>query len=121
MKANELRIGNLVLDKDNNVFTINGILENSVLREGAYIGIPIEWIKPIPLTEERLLKFGCEKIGVNFQKESISIWYSSYAKCYQLRYCLIGSDVERKINIEYLHQLQNLYFELSVNKNEDLI
>jgi len=63
IQVNELRIGNLVFDKNGSSFKINGVLEGSVFKKDAYIGTPIDWIKPIPLTEEWLLKFGFEKIS----------------------------------------------------------
>lgn len=64
--------------------------------------------EPIPLTEEWLVKFGCSKIGINYQIKNISIWYSSYDKCYQIRYFLVGSNVEKHINLEYVHTFQNV-------------
>lgn len=111
MKPNELRIGNIFLEKFSQTeIKVLELSAEKIVFEGDFKN---DWqAEPAPLTEERILKCGFEKIGVNFQKEGLSIWYSSYAKCYQFRYCLIGSDAERKINIEYYHELQNLCFAL---------
>lgn len=125
MKAEELRIGNYVNrlgydfyndsifpDGTKELETVNiNILQsilngNDDLTRGVY--------EPKPLTEELLLKLGFEQLGVNFQKNNISIWYSSYQKSYQLRYYLIGDyGNERKVNLEFIHQLQNIYFDIT--------
>jgi hypothetical protein len=108
---NELKIGNLIWDFDEHTFyPIEEIKKNAqgnmcvIYRNGSFMST-----EPIPtkLTEELLLQFGFEKIGVNFQFNGISIWFSSYSKCYQLRYYLIGSDIERIIILKYVHTLQN--------------
>jgi len=126
MEANELRIGNLIYfykdpkDKEVSIGKIKSIYYSPTvyqsyvveLYDGFVLHIKKE-IKPIKLTEKLFLKIRFNKIGVNFQINGISIWHSSYSKCYQLRYCLIGSEIERKINLEFLHQLQNLYFSLT--------
>lgn len=111
MKVNELRIGNYY----NHNGEIKKVTPNIILE---LFESERAWIEPIPITEEWLLKLGFEKIGVNFQFKGISIWFSKYSESYQIRYCLIGSDIERKINIEYVHQLQNLIFALT---GEELI
>lgn len=117
MEAKELRIGNIVCNKsaENTESVVCGISNQGMIRFDYNIRSWYELrdIEPISLTEEWLLKFGFENIGVNFQYNGISIWFSSYSKCFQLRYCLIGSYFERKINIEHVHQLQNLYFTLT--------
>jgi len=108
---NELKIGNLIWDFDEHTFyPIEEIKLNAqgnmcvIYRNGSFMST--EFI-PTKLTEELLLKFGFKKIGVNFQFNGISIWFSSYSKCYRLRYYLIGSDIERIINLKYVHTLQN--------------
>lgn len=110
MKANELRIGNLVEYFERvtpiNVVHLKYLLESS------------ENFKPIPLTEEWLLKFG--------------IYFTSEKEWYQLTFTIKGLLFETAssmegftynlcfddmINIKYIHQLQNLYFALT---NEEL-
>jgi len=92
MKANELRIGNLVmcLGKEVELIGISKWNGNNytTLHYAEFKGmIPIQLfhLKPIPLTEEWLLKFGFEK--------------------------KIGWD-DYEYHIEYVHQLQNLYYAL---------
>jgi hypothetical protein len=119
MKANELRIGNLInikciarqcLDADFeeqecNIYNIKGILEgnNDFLYE------------PIPLTEEWLLKFGFE---VNRQtKEDNNIWRCSCTEGYFEVEQIIGFFLWDNhcygTEIKYVYQLQNLYFALT--------
>jgi hypothetical protein len=98
MKATELRIGNFY---DN-----NGVFKKaspSTIEE--VWNAPRSWCKAIPLTEEWLLKFGFE-ITDNFQtkdrfqthKQDGIIWFE------------YGYIV---VELNYVHQLQNLYFSLT--------
>ena len=109
MNANELRIGNyvhrqsgkMVVNRDD-VYKIENINLQSALK-----------YEPIPLTEECLLKFGFikyghilkihlnEGLGVNYNKD-LKIWYLD-----------IHFTTTAKIQINYVHQLQNLYFALT--------
>ena len=116
MKASELRIGNWIkhdmFDKPMQVIGINidddrpkvGLKNKLILCGG-------EW-KPIPLTEEWLLKFGF-KYYVNFNNEYLkkgNIFF--FGKKNAL--CQIGEyNHDCIINITYVHQLQNLYFALT--------
>ena len=96
MKASELRIGNYVYvehDKNN--------LE--LLKFDFESGWYMEYIKPIPLTEEWLLKFGFEK---------------AYETCYQYKDFILNDkfimmDIDITIQLKHVHQLQNLYFALT--------
>ncbi|MBU3661201.1 MAG: hypothetical protein FGM14_15115 [Flavobacteriales bacterium] len=104
MKASELRIGNLVQDYGL-ISTITGqdIYDLSQ-------GMDSEIIQPIPLTEDLLLKFG-------FYKNVDTLFFEKGG--YQLD--LNSNNVEFYIpnygdyykEIEYVHQLQNLYFALT--------
>jgi len=69
--------------------------------------------KPIELTEQWLKDFGFADKGTIFKKGWFELWYSSYAKNYQLRIYKVGSTFEKIINIEYVHTLQNLFFSLT--------
>jgi hypothetical protein len=129
MKANELRIGNLVLDRGGKILTIDRFYGNKI--ECDVKGMPdkdpltstpiyyhplteeIEYLQPIPLTEEWLLKFGFEKhITIDtyptFAKQMFN-WNDSIL--YVIGYGFIN-------HIKYVHQLQNLYYALT---NEELI
>lgn len=114
MELKELRYGNIVLEQD-------GLEEpyKEVIVE--YIGrnLAIEYLKPIPLTEEWLLRFGFEKSNELvdyfskgkyhlFEKESIMFYfYPEFG----------GIDNKNYKHIKSVHQLQNLYFALN---NEEL-
>lgn len=129
MKASELRIGNLVYVTDN--------LTNLVFKEITPINIhnlmhltgwdksPIDIeFEPIPLTEEILLKLGFKNIdkgGNDF------ITYTDSEHNYYLqidvrkndgKYLILDNSFDdlrafSMVDIEYVHQLQNLYFALT--------
>lgn len=124
MTVEELRIGNIVLARGAQS-VVKSIDENHVgyskSKKGKWIKretlteerVPITLIQPIPLTEEWLLKLGFEKIGSNFEIRNFSIWYSYYSKLYRLRFFLRGNDIELFVNLQHIHQLQNLYFAIT--------
>ena len=106
MKANELRIGNLV-------YLWHNALEYSEF-EANYTAIRqihqgIEAYTPIPLTEEWLLKFGFEK-DCDIYTLGVYTMYSDDNNDLYFCFFMYG-DWEKKI--EHVHQLQNLYFALT--------
>ena len=102
MKASDIKINNWLEYKGNNVqWDIKDYAE-------IYNSDILKNIKPIPLTEEILLKCGAIKQGYNLSVEGISIWYSSYRESYVIRYFFTGSDIERVIELKSLHSLQNV-------------
>lgn len=125
MKANELRIGNYVIDnRDDSIHKVTGGTIHSYEFSNTSI------LKPIPLTEEWLLKFGfkyspCGISGADmwqglgfWQLPNTEITLRGDKNCkYQLRiHGFINS------NYVFVHQLQNLYFaltgeELEINLN----
>jgi hypothetical protein len=115
IKANELRIGNLLTTGEDN-FRVTLIHKDFV--KGVTINDKIvtpttikSIIKPIPLTEEWLLKFGFE-----FDEE-----YNSYSlkmlSVYDGKNGFSSDLFWDGLDIETVHQLQNLYFALT---NEEL-
>ena len=118
MKASELRIGNLV-DLGNRIAKISEIYHTACtvldLEETQDTIEDYERTKPIPLTEEWLLKFGFDRNIVEdypiFQNQVLMIeYYEACSDVYVSDYC--------KISTKYVHQLQNLYFALT---GEELI
>ena len=118
MKASELRIGNIVGRRDIGngelrTETIIELLEGKATTSGPIKVIcPYDDLLPIPLTEEWLLRFGATKSYENWQYTipigGISLhlrrnmqWYSELGGIY------LGSK------IQYVHQLQNLYYVLA--------
>ena len=106
MKANELRIGNYFEDGEGRLCSVDVISRDSedtriTAIHGALTTFPI---KPIPLTEEWLLKFG-------FETKDKVFWDAGNFRVGQDRWG--GYDyVNRRVDIDlkYVHQLQNLYF-----------
>jgi len=101
MDANELRIGNYAYENGialpMNIHDINCIYKNY------YHG---EKYKPIPLTEEWLLKFGFKKWN------SKGITYSKGVLIIHLR--KRGFVINKRfVEPKHVHQLQNLYYALT--------
>ncbi len=117
MKANELRIGNYINDEqtthiivgvDN--YCIKSYWLKDVEKECLY-ETQLNQIKPIPLTEEWLLKFGFEKDELGwFFKENDYCSFGLFFKDNEWLFYI--SDTK----IKYVHQLQNLYFALTNNE-----
>ena len=138
MRASELRIGNYLsyissFEKDGELYIkehspVVWISEDSIslkgMNNGDY-GLVEEVMKPIPLTEEWLLRFGFEKdgwhgwynIGLNkplFGSKSLS---------YNIKRHIFEIDPDAEIQITHVHSLQNLFFaltgeELKLKENE---
>lgn len=132
MKASELRIGNLVYVTDN--------LTNLIFKEITPINIhnlmhltgwdksPVDIeFEPIPLTEEFLLKFGFANID---KGDNDFITYTDSEHNYYLqidvrrkdgKYLILDNSFDdlrafSMVDIEHVHQLQNLYFALTGNE-----
>lgn len=111
MKASELRIGNLVLYENPHGDRIKTIVDYKVF-------LYADKLEPIPLTEELLLKCGFEKHRDSYIDDILPFDISWINQCWTLSY-----DTEFCTSyfchdkIEYLHQLQNIYFALT---NEEL-
>ena len=150
MKANELRIGNLVATKFGKVKIIDAI-HGEGTEHYKYPGSRgIEFIEttdikcssdynPIPLTEELLFKFGFKKYkkqstfcNPEYRKKLRNSWNSYicfyFVDGWELPYSCnikeLPSDVYdirknhssfpvQNLKINYVHQLQNLYFALT--------
>lgn len=130
MKIQELRIGNLVKCKTSNdsaiysVFQIDGLGLKVRLSHPRHTEFtPIDRIKPIPLTEEVLLKCGFSDkdykqgyIGIDYKSGAMTFDFvlnkpgvmGNWNKCYTF-----SLPDYRFVNIDYLHQLQNLFFDLT--------
>ncbi len=128
MKANELRIGNLMLLFSNRVCEVIKIEgESFTVKADEISNVSVfpnmsNGIEPIPLTEEWLIKFGfvCtisnkdsgyKQYGLN--KKGFDIMFS--IECNYNPECFVENI---GIDILYVHQLQNLYFALT---NTELI
>ena len=124
MKANELRIGNLVYRTNKQTkekllieLTASCILDISANGENSSF-----IYKPIPLTEEILLKYGFVSGGA---KQLLFITLDKKDECYLYLNPLgkgiaidqNGKECSFEIEFKYVHQLQNIFFALT---NEEL-
>jgi hypothetical protein len=130
MKASELRIGNHIQCLDD-ILTVEYL--DKLLVKGNYhrdavwnTSVQLKHCKPIPLTEEWLLKFGYVKFKSN---EIYNEWgliidgVLKYKIIETVNYLKNNSkftmpNSDKPIMIQYVHQLQNLYFALT---EEELI
>jgi len=124
IKANELRIGNYVtlcqindeyIEFDMPVSSIHSDNTIRLLNNRGEIGcFGLRQCKSIPLTEEWLLKFGFTKEANGWHKKDIC---NDFSALYWERLAGLDLSVNKRSmhlsNIEYVHQLQNLYFALT--------
>ena len=111
MEEKDLRIGNYY----NNSQDINYIKTGSDIDYAAVYG------RPIPLTEEWLVKFGFEISGVTGKKGKYIVWlYDNKEYCFLIhneKDSLDNNDLRvfstPLANIKHVHQLQNLYHALT--------
>ena len=113
MQASELRIGNFVIKslKSGNGRKIEAEIGHADIAR-IFEGTGSFNYEPIPITEEWLVRFGFEDDGpewyfLKVKDKLTSIGYSYSIKREVIEFC----DIE--ITIEYVHQLQNLYFALT--------
>ena len=127
MKATELRIGNFISINfgncdDGKIITVDGISDCEIYNEEHGYS-PCNEFNPIPLTEQWLLDFG-------FNQSIEGQWYIHFDEmCLTIyedlpQYIVEIHDMEMDKSsiflksIQYVHQLQNLYFALT---QEELI
>lgn len=121
MEAHELRIGNYYMFADNDGICYRAVKQIKINEFGFmsdYDGVNFGICKPIPLTEEWLMRFGflAKNIHSNFILNEIEIASSVRVIATNERrsFYLDGEIPESmKIKIETVHQLQNLYFSLT--------
>lgn len=103
MKANELRIGNLVVEKGRSPFAI-GIEKICDFANGFYK------FEPIELTGEWLIKLGFKSDGIEWFDGVICLGIFKdglyYLPTGEINY-IVGKE------FKYVHQLQNLYYAIT--------
>ena len=125
MKANELRIGNYVLDRGNKLILIDHWEYRDKIsskREENFHPLTefVDYLKPIRLTEDRLIEFGFEKAkhwegGTIYLKNRTHLEIRLY-KGEWLAKIYYGVNVANHINLPFkgcVHELQNLYLALT--------
>lgn len=107
MKATELRIGNLYSQFGN-------ITEVSwcTIKDMEKAPESQLWCKPIPLTEEWLLKFGFEKAGRTIKLKNFGKFIDMNGELSFYPAGMLNSLLRHDL-LQYVHQLQNLYFALT--------
>ena len=116
MKATELRIGNYYQYAGDNgiIYTqVKEIKHNQFGLLGDFDGTNFEICKPIPLTEEWLVKFGFEKTYDDFNWYIKGNYCFSFLKELDLIVFKIKIQTVGICTIKYVHQAQNLYFALT--------
>jgi hypothetical protein len=115
MKASELRIGNLVgsynKGEEDRVLAINA---QNVLVEAKANKQGYTRYRPIPLTEEWLLKFGFEEFREGFDSDVYMYKKTKHSGLYWMDNLLyLNFSLGWVIDCKYIHQLQNIYFALT--------
>ena len=115
MTANELRIGNWVFDDS---YGLHGSPKNIQVMGSFFNGMDVDSvvygnIKPIPLTEEWLIKFGFgnksnSSQGSAMHKRGVYLGLLSDGYCFNAE-----SSTNKSCTLKHVHQLQNLYFALT--------
>jgi hypothetical protein len=119
MKANELRIGNCIYFEFNGKSKTHIVVSRdiNVMELTERVESESECFKSIPLTEEWLLKLGFERSGDyhnHTEYDNGELLLNTNGD----KFYLFPSESSSGIKIQYVHQLQNLYFAL---KGEELI
>jgi hypothetical protein len=127
IQVNELRIGNYYMfaDYDSIVYrAVKEIKYNQFGLQSDYDGVNFEICRPIPITEEWLIKLGFKKDNseddyiIEHPKDivkyvltenvlGIGLWILGVDQFYDKDYKYFSWD------IKFVHQLQNLYFALT--------
>ncbi len=114
LKAQDLRIGNLV----SGIFEVEKVLEihQSFVNTDGRKYTPLQEIKPIPITEEWLLKLGFER-GENphfitYKRGEIEL-LDNIGQFFRVYY-----SKTHLMDIKYIHELQNLFYCITGNELE---
>lgn len=134
MKAEELRIGNLITETIvPEVHVFKDVIINVDIHHLSRIG-SIEWedaYKPIQLTEEWLIKLGFSnedyirgRIGIDYKagtfRTNFVLLYPGIIGTFQKHFAweFTTGSLPKYNELEYVHELQNLFFALT---NKELV
>lgn len=115
INARELRIGNYVLYKESmaevseiglkHIYAFTFYREAKTPTGTENVSLSIEDLKPIPLNEELLLKCGLKPHYFGIK--------TYYHPLIELDHDFKLMGIDYNVQIKYLHQLQNIYFDLT--------
>ena len=120
--AKDLRIGNLVYGPLNELCVVDQIGRYDNPEYVAYhelnnlVSGGQNGQRPIPLSEDVLVKLGFEKNGIRFSKDWFYLWLKDGEILFALEEMQEG--IGSYLAINYIHSLQNLYYSLT---NQELI
>lgn len=109
MEAQELRIGNWVIV--NEECQIEAIIHDAVNVSTRFETYVLDTVKPIPLTEEWLERFGFEKDEDGVWEHNQSMWSCEIGYGGSMTFKKLGLDILCP-DILYVHQLQNVFWSL---------
>ena len=116
---NQLRIGSIISDifsETTQPFTITKLLQNKCYYKpgsNAVYDCKYENLKPIPLTEEWLLKFGFKTDKTYVSDENPFLDYIKDEVRISMPYFSFEFGDGAFMELKYVHELQNLYFSLT--------
>ena len=120
MEAKELRLGNF-LQHGSSIVKVSAIHNDKLFIEVKPLKYTLKFddttyhSEPIKLTEEWFLKFGATK-EIYEDDESdyyLVIRHDKFSIFYESDNCIYCDIAEEVFKLEYVHQLQNLYFALT--------
>ena len=115
----ELRIGNYVLWQGKIVEVISIMPRWACVRDDdVTFSRSYEEFQPVPITEERLDEFGFVRRGEFYSLWVMSLWvmagllfYCAPGKRLFIEVFAFGNSIRFDVNTQYVHQLQNLYYD----------
>ena len=114
MKVNEIRIGNYHYYHIVDPLDERGEYDEVCQIDADDFRVLTEFVcpeyKPILLTEEWLLKFGCEKAKRGFVIDRFRLTYNEK---YKFWYVVDDSTLSYITKVEFVHEWQNVYFVLN--------
>jgi len=117
MKAEELRIGNLIYSYQKELICkVSSTNANNwiICHESNFQGA-IHQFEPIKLTADWLIKFGFKNYTLKKFRLIIGHWHKGKCGLYWRKgkgFCKSGKGIK----VKYVHQLQNLYYALTGNE-----
>jgi hypothetical protein len=120
MKAQDLRIGNLVYGVSDRIETVSAIYGDNRIQTHipqlaeSYYEEDVALFEPIPLSEDILLRLGFEKVKSDYEEAET---YDFYLGIIYFNMANTSTKISGKYCLsfipDYVHQLQNLYFALT--------